>query len=72
LAWDALDEHQKLARKQLEISRLSTAKLTVYELLKLRDRVVGGSLSAIAMEEVVRSLDPAFCAGKEDPLFCLV
>ena len=50
MAWDALDEHQKLARKQLEISRLSTAKLTVYELLKLRDRVVGGSLSAIAME----------------------
>jgi hypothetical protein len=38
--------------------------------VKLRDRVVGGSLGAIAMEDVVRSVDPAFCAGKSGDFFC--
>jgi hypothetical protein len=70
LAWNALDDPQKLARKQLEIGRLATAKLTVYELVNLRDRVLGGSLSAIAMEDVVRAVDPALCAGKTTPNFC--
>jgi hypothetical protein len=69
LAWDALDDPQKLACKQLEINRLATTKCTVYELVKLRNRVVGGSLGAIAMEDVVRSVDPAFCAGKSSRYF---
>ena len=53
MAWVALDEPEKVARKEVE-TRLTASKFTVCELVELLGRVTGGFLNAIAMEEVVR------------------
>ena len=61
LAWVDLNEPQKVSRKQLESNRLAASKFTVDDLVKLRGRVAGGFLNAVAMEEVVSAADPTFC-----------
>ena len=68
MAWVALDEPEKVARKKIEITRLAISKLTVCDLVKLSERVVGGFLTAVAMGEVVGAVDPTFCRPK-DPTF---
>ena len=70
LAWVDLDEPQKVSRKKLESSRLTASKFTVCELVELLGRVTGGFLNAIAMEEVVSAVDPTFCTGRSNPIFC--
>jgi len=64
LAWVALDDPEKVARKKVEITRLAISKLTVCDLVKLSERVVGGFLTAVALGEVVGAVDPTFCRPK--------
>ena len=69
MAWVALDEPEKVARKKVEITRLAISKLTVRDLVNLSERVVGGFLTAVAMGEVVGAVDPTLRRPK-DPTDC--
>ena len=69
MAWVALDEPEKVARKKVEITRLAISKLTVRDLVNLSERVVGGFLTAVAMGEVVGAVDPTFCRPKDPTLW---
>ena len=69
MAWVALDEPEKVTRKEDETRRLAISNLTVCGLVKLGERVTGGFLTAVAMGEVVGAVDPTLRRPK-DPTDC--